>query len=328
MDGVIGYIPNEKMARKWMAAGTNVIAIGITKEFTMVPYIVTDDAMAANMAAGYLVSRGFRKFAYCGYNDTFWSQARGKQFAQNLSALGFETHFYKQPKNRINHIWENEQSFLSEWLQNLPKPIGLMACNDDRGKEVVETCQISGIQVPEEIAVLGVDNDEFVCKLLEPQLSSVAFNLERAGYEAAELLDKMMKGEKVLKKIITIKPTHIITRGSTDIMAIEDSDVADAINFIRQNAKRNIQVSDVAEAIALSRRRLERRFRNVLNRSVLQEIRRIRVNLITQMLVETNKSISQIAYDMGLPGVKHISRLFKKEKGVSPIRYRIQFGQK
>lgn len=203
-----------------------------------------------------------------------------------------------------------------------------MTCDDEQGRHAIEACKIAGLHVPEQVAIIGVDNDELVCALSYPPLSSVAPNTERAGYEAAELLDKMMAGKKMKNKNIIVHPTHIMTRQSTDILTIEDHEVAEAVRFIRQHAKEPIQVTDVVNAIALSRRVLERRFRKVLNRSVLAEIRRVRIETVAQMLVETDLSISQIALTLGYPDVKNIARYFRREKEMSLLAYRKKYGRK
>ena len=161
-----------------------------------------------------------------------------------------------------------------------------------------------------------------------PAISSVAYNAERAGYEAAELLDKLMNGEKMAKQRIVIRPTHIVTRQSTDILAIEDPEVVSAVRFIRQHAKEPIQVNDVIRVAAISRRGLYQRFQKALGRSINQEIRQVQVEIITRMLVETNLPVSRIAMDLGFTSIDHIARYFRKEKGMSPLDYREKYGQK
>ena len=182
--------------------------------------------------------------------------------------------------------------------------------------------------VPDEIAIVGVDNDELICDMADPQLSSIPLNAERAGYEVAELLDRLMSGEKMAGQRIIDYPTHVITRQSTDILAIEDSNVTEAVRFIRQHSKELIQVTDVVAASTLSRRVLEQRFRDIIGRSVLSEIRRVRVEIITQMLMDTTLSVSQIALALGYSGVSHVARYFQREKGMNPLVYRKKYGRK
>ena len=292
------------------------------------PFITTDDVKIGRMAAEYLLDRGFQYFAFCGFDDIYWSRNRCKNFSKRIAESGFETHIYKQPKSRTKRLWENEQVTMADWLKSLPKPVGVMTCNDDRSHHVSEACKTAGLGIPEQVAILGVDNDELACELSDSPLSSVALNVQKGGYEAAELLDKLMAGEKPKKQTIIIEPTHIVTRRSTDILAIEDHEVAEAVSFICRHSKEPIQVNDVVNEIALSRRVLERRFRKVLNRSVLGEIRRVRIEQVARMLVETNLPISRIASALGYYSVENIGRYFRREKGMSPLAYRKQYGPK
>ena len=217
---------------------------------------------------------------------------------------------------------------MADWLRGLPKPIGLMTCVDDRSYHVLDACKIAGCDVPNDVAIIGVDNDELICRLAKPQLSSVSLNAERAGYEAAELLDRLMSGEEPAGQQILAEPTHIETRQSTDILAMQDSEVSRAVQYIRQHPNEALQVGDVVKTVALSRRSLQLRFRRILGRSILDEIRRVRVNHVAQMLTETNLPVSKIALALGYPGIDHIARSFRKEKGMSPLTYRKRFGRK
>ena len=305
-----------------------VIILDINEQIPALANIIGADIEIGKIGAEYMLNRGFRHFAYCGFDNMLWSRQRGEGFCDGVKKAGFETSLYVQPKSKSNHSWEEEQRFVVKWLRSLPKPVALMVCNDDRGQYVIEACKIAGLHVPEELAIIGVDNDELICDLTDPPLSSISLNAEAAGYEAAELMEKLMAGEKMAGKLITVEPTHVVTRKSTDILAIEDRQVAKAVHFIRQNAKRSLQVSEVAEAAALSRRVLEKRFRTIFNRSVYEEIRRVRINLLIELLTQTDMSIIEIAAEMGFPGPEHIARYFRKVKGVSLIDYRKKYVRK
>jgi LacI family transcriptional regulator len=323
IDGV--FMDNLKNVKEITAMGLPVIHL---KQVEGLPSIVGDDIAIGEIAGEYLLNRNFRHFAYCGFSDTPWSQKRGECFSRRITEAGFKTHFYKELNSRGWRSWSDEQILIVDWLKSLPKPVGVMAANDDRGQQVIEACKIAGLHIPEEVAVLGVDNDDMVCDLTDPPLSSVALNLERAGYDAAELLDGLMAGKKMEGQTIVLHPTHIVTRQSTDILVIEDSEVAGALRFIRQRSKNVITVDEAVNATALSRRTLERRFREVLGRSILQEIRRVRVEQVIRMMVETNLPISKIALDLGYPSIQHIARYFRQEKGISPYTYRKQYGSR
>ncbi len=305
-----------------------IVSVHLKEHIKAMPFIDTNGVRIGRMAAEHLLDRGFRHFGFCGFDDLHWSRNRCENFTERIAESGFQTHIYKQPRSRAKRIWENEQTIMVDWLRSLPKPIGLMACNDDRARHVSEACKIAGLHVPEQVAVVGVDNDEFVCELSDPPLSSVALNVERGGYEAAELLDKLMSRRRAAHKDIIVEPTHVVTRQSTDIMAIDDTDVVQALRFIRRHAAEPIQVGDVLKSVPLSRRALQKRFRSILNRSIHDEISRIRTEQVAVMLTETNLSISQIAKEAGYPGPEKLSRYFQREKGLTPLQYRKRFGKK
>lgn len=313
-----------------IALGLPTIASpNIIEQCPHLPILHVDRVAAGKMAADHLISQGFQRFAFVGFDDMQWSRERGESFAKTVTQAAFEFHIYNGTVSQIHRSRDKEQIRLVDWLKSLPKPVGLMTCNDDRGQQVAEACNMAGIRVPEEVAIVGVDNDEVVCNLSNPPLSSVALNSERIGYEVAQLLSKLMTGEeKMVGQRLIDRPTHVVTRRSTDILAIEDPDIAAAVQFIRLSAGRIIQVDDVVEAATLSRRTLEERFRNILGRSILQEITRLRTNHLCQMLMETKMSVYQIALSMGYPSAENIARYFRREKGMSPIGYRKKYAPK
>ncbi|MCJ7729517.1 MAG: substrate-binding domain-containing protein [Sedimentisphaerales bacterium] len=201
-------------------------------------------------------------------------------------------------------------------------------CNDDRGQHVTEACENANLDVPYEVAVIGVDNDDQVCDISNPPLSSVALDVEKAGFQASELLDRIMAGEKMPPQTVTVRPTRVVTRQSSNIVAVEDKLVSQALQFIHQNAKRLIQVDDVIKDLSVSRRSLHDKFMKTLGRSVYDEIKRVRIDLISQMLLETDLSISDIAFSLGYDSTNHIARYFKQKMGVSPLDYRKLHGHR
>ncbi len=290
--------------------------------------IVTDNRAVGRMAAEHLLERGFRNFGYCGFDDMYWSCQRGENFAVRVSEAGFKTSFYKQPKSRANRLWYREEAILTEWLRGLPKPVGIMACNDDRGQHITEACANAKLDVPYEVAIIGVDNDDQVCDISNPPLSSVALDVEKAGFHASELLDRMMAGEKMPPQMVIVQPNRVVMRQSTNIVAVEDKLVSQALTFIHHNAKRLIQVDDVIKNLSVSRRNLHDKFMKKLGRSVFDEIKRVRIDLISQMLIETDLSVSDIALSLGYDNTNHIARYFKQKMGMSPLDYRKLHGHK
>jgi len=287
----------------------------------------SDSEAIGKLAAEHLLDRGHKNFAYCGFNQISWSKDRGKGFDRRVAKAGFETNFYEQPKARTNRLWEKEQQIMANWLNSLPKPVGLMTCNDDRAQQVVEACKTADLHVPEQVAIIGVDNDEFVCDLSDMPLSSIPLDNQKAGYEAARQIHKMIADNRPLDKEIIVKPAHVIARHSTDILAIDDHDVAMALRYIRKHNNELIQVSDVLDVVAVGRRTLEQRFNAIVGRSIFAEITRCRINRISQVIVETNQAISQIAFEFGYSSESHISRYFKRAEGMTPLEYRKLYGQ-
>ena len=303
-----------------------IIAPYSRKQIRNFPCIVSNGRNIGKMATDYFLERKFWNVAYCGFEDMPWSRDRCDGFCERAAMLDIQVAIYKQPKSK--KTIKNEQKYLVDWLRILPKPTGIMACNDDRGQEIAEACKIAGLHVPDEVAILGVDNDQVVCDLCNPPLSSINRNAERAGYEAAKCLERLMDGEKMTGQIIEVKPTHIVTRQSTDIMMIEDHEVLQAIRFIQDHVGEGIQVDDVAKEVALSRRTLQQRFKKMLGYSVHNKIVSSRIERACKLLVETNMSATQIAVSLGYPELKYISRSFQKETGMSPLAYRKKYGLK
>lgn len=303
----------------------------VSHHLKMVPElvnIVTKSDQIGRMAAEHLLDCGFRDFAYCGVTDKPWSAERCVSFCNRIADAGYITETYPHPAKSKNISWGNEQELMVKWLQSLPKPCGLMTCNDDRSQQVLQACKLANIKVPEEIAIIGVDNDELICELSAPPLSSVSVNFERAGYDGAAALDRMMKGEEVKDRQVSVHASHVVPRMSTDITTIHDFDTAEAARFIRQHVRENLSVDDVVKVTTVSRRVLEKKFREHLGRTIMQEIRRIRTNQIARLLMETDMSIFEIALSFGFQGTEHIARYFQREKGMSLIAYRARFGHK
>jgi LacI family transcriptional regulator len=272
--------------------------------------------------AEHLLDRGFRHFGFCGLEEMFWSKQRSASFGQRVSEAGYNVSYYKQPKKLKNLYWEVEQVAITQWLKSLHRPTGIMACNDDRAEHVIECCKLADLNIPEDVAVIGADNDELICEFSNPPLSSVSINSENGGFEAAEMLDNIMHGRPVSQKKIIIRPLEVVTRQSTDILAIEDDDVAQAIAIIRRHSKAMIQVEEIADHVGIGLRVLQTRFRKVLGRSLREELKRVRLNEITNLLRHTKLTVSQIASQLGYGSDHNMARFFYKELKMSPQQYR------
>ena len=286
--------------------------------------IITDNIKIGHLALDHFTTRGFKHFAYCGFKDMPWSIGREQSYESILREKGHSLHCFNSSSIRTSN-WDKEYPRMNKWLKSLPKPIGILCCNDDRGCDLIEVSKEAGFKVPYEIAVLGVDNDSQVCELSNPPLSSIRLDVEGAGFQAASILDKLMAGKKNQVRKIIAEPFEVISRQSTDTTAISDQIVVDAMQFIKQNGKRLTQVTEVTHAVGCSRRGLDEKFKRFLGHSVFAEIRRIRTDNIGQMLIETNLSISQIAFQLGYHDPDHIARFFRQEKNMTPQAYRKKF---
>ena len=288
--------------------------------------IVVDNDAVGRMGADHLIQCGFRHFAYCGFQGIYWSVKRGEAFHRRIAEAGFPCHTYEPPETKGKQaLWEKEGPSLVEWLRSLPKPVGIMACNDDRSQHVLDACYAARVHVPSEVAIIGVDNDEFICRLANPPLSSICLNPERLGYRAAQLLDRVMAEKADCEATVIGAPTHAIARSSTDILLVEDKEMARAVQFIREQSGRPLQVDDVAAAVGMSRRTLQHRFSQALGRSVHSQILRERVNRITRLLAETDLTIAQIAEELSFSSPKQLDRVFTKFQGMPPTAYRSRY---
>lgn len=307
-------------------SGIPLVICPHTNKYQNLINILGQEEKMGHMGAEYLKNRGFKNFGYYGIKNVFWSEQREDAYKNWLSKYNCDVHVYQRSSSKQTWIiasdkWDSEQHETIEWLKSLPKPIAIMACNDEPAVWLIKACILAGIKVPEEVTVLGVDNDPLFCDLCSIPLSSINCNFIQAGYQAAKALDALMRHKKINLNIPII-PTHIITRRSTDILAIDDPEIANAIHFIRNNADKPIQVQDVVRATNLSRCVLYERFKKQLQHSILEEIRRVRINRISELLTTTDWTISEIAIATGFDEPNHISRYFKKETGQTLLKYR------
>jgi LacI family transcriptional regulator len=286
--------------------------------------LTTDQQQIARIAADHFLERKFKNYAFSGPSRLWWVKERGEYFSQAVADAGFKTAVFKHSNPSGKLTWSKAQSRMVQWLQSLPKPVALMAANDDHGQYIIEACKVAGLAVPSEVAVVGVDNDTMVCEFTRPSLSSVHLDTKCAGYNAAKMLDQLMQGGTADQREIKVAATHVAARASTDIMAIEDTLVAKAVQYIRSHTREQIQVIDVADAVSISRSVLDRRFRKAFGSSIQKEIRRLRVEQIAKLLIETDMSITQISMAMHFTGIEHIGRYFRKEMGMNPLQYRKQ----
>lgn len=324
-DGVLANLFDQSSAftEAFLRAGAPVVDIypgGLGGPF---PRVLPDDQAVGRQVAGEFLRRGFRHFAFCGAPVAEYSRNRIAGFTAVARDAGHPVHEYRPQEpwwNSIRNAAEREH--LVQWLRDLPTPVGIFACADQYGRHILSCCRDAGIAVPERAAVIGVDNIENLCETLEPPLSSVPLDARRTGFEAAALLDRLMDGATPPTEPLLIPPLPTVIRRSSDIFAVADADLAAALRFIWQHAGEPITIDDLLKECPMSRRSLERRFREALGRGPMDEIWRSHVEKARALLLETNWSMQRIARRSGFASPKAFSTVFRRETGSTPSRYR------
>lgn len=322
-DGVIARIETAEIARALERRRLPVVDVSAARPLTTVPWVETDDAAIARMAAEHLFERGFRRLAFVGEPQFNWSRYREAEFLRCCAASGVTCDVYDaKPSRRGTGHRLSESQRLTQWLRSLEYPVGVFASYDIKAQQVLDGCRELGLAVPEQVAVLGVDNDPLLCNLCTPSLSSIMPDTLQTGALAAELLDRMLRGEHVPPQAYLIPPLGIVTRHSTDILAIEDPEVAAALRCIRERSREGIDVSDLLREIPVSRRVLEAKFRKLVGRTPHAEIMRVRLQRVRQLLVETDLAIGEIAARSGFRHAEYLTVVFRRELGTTPTDYR------
>ena len=328
-DGVIAAVKDPRTDALVRAGIPVVDVVGVLRH-EQVPLVHTNDRSVGRLGAEHLLERGFRNFAFCEYVGEFWSADRREGFQRTLRQRGLDCSVYHLtvpgPGSGGPQSWETQQANLAAWLKSLPRPLGVMATNDLMGQQLLEACQRIHIKVPEDVAVVGADNDEPICRIAFPPLSSVIINDHQRGYAAAALLDRMMSGEPPPKEPVYVEPVGVVTRASTDIMAIDDEALVQALRFLREHAFDRITVDDVVRQVPLSRSVLERRFRKVVGRSINSEIVRLRVNRAIELLTETSLELKVVAQRAGFGTQSYMTAVFQAKVGKTPGSFRRTVG--
>jgi LacI family transcriptional regulator len=322
-DGIIFRGENRRVAAVVKRLGLPCVDLTPSRLLPDSPWVKSDDEAIAKLAAAHFLDRGFRHLAFCGDDRFSWSRRRGECFQAHVKGAGRTCHVYAPAKRRPNS--DAEVDAISVWLRGLPKPVAVFACYDNRGQQILEACVRGNLAVPEQVAVLGVDNDEVLCTLTPPPLSSVMLNPHRVGWQAAALLGLMLKGETLQAEAHLIPPVDVVTRQSSDILAVADPKISSALRFIREYACKGIRVGDVLRHCPMARRALEMRFKKMIGRTPRQEILRVQLNRAKELLVGTALPLWEIAERTGFDQ-EHLSTVFKKQEGISPSEYRNRYG--
>jgi LacI family transcriptional regulator len=331
-DGVIARIETAEIANAVSKLDVPVVDVSSSRRVAEIPWVETDDDAIATLAFEHFFERGFRQFAFCGPRGFNWSTWRRERFAEKcrLAGLPYQSFETDSPYTRSVDR-QDKQGTLQAWLRELPKPIGILCAYDIQAQVVLDICRNLDIQVPEQVAVIGVDNDPLLCDLCHPSLTSIAPDARGAGFQAAELLEQLMASRKQRNKApsrvdqavpILMKPLGVIQRQSTDVTAITDRHVAAAIRFIRDHACDGINVVDVLDHVHLSRRTLESQFVQATGKSPHEMIVSVRMDRVRRLLQQSDLSLDEIAHHAGYEHTEYMSVVFKKRFGVSPGRFR------
>lgn len=324
-DGVILRVEDQKTADAASDCRCPMINLSAAGFLPHVPAVHSDVRLEAEAAFHHLWERGFRNLGFCGVSKYRWASWQEHRFRELAEEKGVEVATNIVPlQQRRPQEWAKDHQALIEWVRSLPKPVGIFACYDLRGQEVLDACRDTGICVPDEVAVIGVDNDPVRCNLSDPPLSSVAPDARRVGYLAAEWLAEMIAGRQLEPGFKMVPPIGVVPRGSTDALAIDDPDVSAALRYIRAHACEPIGVKHVLHVVPLSRRSLESRFLKLLGRTPHEQILHCRVERAKQLLCDTDLPIKSIAPLVGVGTPEYLSVLFSRMLKTSPSAYRTQ----
>lgn len=318
-DGIICRSTNPELAVHFLARQIPVVDLNDRHGDLGLPRIASDMSAIGALAADCLLQRGFQSIAYCGFEGEPWCEGRLAGVRHRVQPCGV----LRTPLRGLReHEWQEERDLIVCWLCQLPKPLGIVACNDVRAYHVLDACRLLGLSVPEEVSVVGVDNAETFCTLCDPPLTSVLPDAERIGYEAAALLNRLMRGEQVTPETRIIPPKGVVLRQSTDSVAIADPLVAKAVRYIREHAHRPIGVEDLIPRFQVSRSTFERRFRAAIGHSPHDEIRNVRLKRVKRLLKETDWPIARIAEEAGFEHPEYLMVQFKRATGRTPTQWR------
>jgi LacI family transcriptional regulator len=356
LEGLIAYVGTQKLADELLRRRRPVVNVSSLLPGAPFPRVMADHRRIGRMAFDHLRGCGLAHFGFLGHAGHLYSTEREAGFRDGLDQHAARSGPVDEPSHASlksqrgngkeppgarmtyhRHLIPSSTSFLRQarrlavnsglidWLQSLPKPVGVFASHDIWGVPIVEACRRGGLRVPDEVAVIGVDNDDLLCLLSRPSLSSVVVADERIGYEAAALLDRLLRGEKQPTRATLVAPTGVVTRQSSDMLAGGDPDLTAAVRFIRDHAHQPLHVEDVLRQVRVSRRSLELKFRTVLRRGIAEELRRVHLERARQLLASTSLPVGEVAERAGFASVYYMSRIFRTQLNQTPTAYRRQF---
>lgn len=329
-DGIIARIENRTIADAILQKNIPAVDIRGVLSTPNIPTVKTDNREIARLAAEHLAACGFHRFAFCGYDGASYSNERCTAFVEYVEAAGRKCHVFRPQEPETNTVREQEQrgweqeELLVNWLRTLPVPIGIMCCNDARGHQLLNAAHRLDLNLPDDVAVIGVDNYETICNISVPQLTSVEQNTAQIAAEAVRLLSLQLEGEPPPTDTVLVKPCRVVARRSTDALAVNDPNLREAVRYIREHVSDEFGVEDVARAVGMSRRELERGFVSAFGHAPGREIIAARLRTVKSLLVDTDLTLYQIAEAAGFRHAEYLNVAFKRQTGMTPGRYREQ----
>lgn len=330
-NGIIGRVPTRRVADEIVGARLPSVVIDLTDEYlkpshplSRFHHLYCDGEEVGSTAADYFMNGPFDHFAFVGeVNGVNWSRYREEAFRRRLERFGRSCHIYAVPE-KSKRDWAVESKIMARWIKGLPKPLAVFAANDMRARHVIAACQSVSVPVPYQVAVLGVNNEQLMCETMSPSLSSIDMDSESGGFNAAKMLDQLMRGEKPESRSIVFGVTEVVARNSTESIHIANRDVVKAMEFIRINAGTNIQVADVSRHLGMTRQWAERLFKRERGHSIKEEIQEVRMRTIRSLVAETTMPLQEIAQRCGFECIHHLGHIFKKAYGMTMSEFRLR----
>ncbi|MFP4054538.1 MAG: substrate-binding domain-containing protein [Phycisphaerae bacterium] len=321
-DGIIATLHHAEAADQLRSFRVPVVNVANRRDIPGIPTVACDDVAIGRLGAEHFLERGFRNLAFFGLPEDHYSIQRRQGFLDRCAQeQGVEATAFRHPP-LVREDWAAWRRDAAAWVRTLPTPIGVMACDDNQGRTLLAVCHSLGLRVPEDVAILGVDNDDVYCELCMPPLSSIEPAGEVRGYESAALLAKLMDGESPPQEPIRVPPRSVVVRQSSDVLELDDAEVAAALRYIRRNSHRPISVSDLLEEVPISRKSLELRFARAIGRLPGEEIRRAHLERAKTLLTETDYPLEDVARGAGLRSAKTLCDIFRRYLDKTPSEYR------
>jgi len=323
-DGIIARATSA-IAAAAAKAGIPIVNVWLNSPVPHLPGVHPDFHTSGTMAAEHLLGRGLRNFGHLGFQRDIDASEQQSGFHEAITKAGFPCSSFRFPRAGTEGRapgWEQFISGLESWLDSWTPPIGILVCNDQYARYLIDVCRSKGLHIPQDVALVSTSNEPLICESPPPTLTSIDMGFTQVGYQAAALLDLLMRGEKPPDQPILVPPSDLIPRQSTDLYAADDPLVARALRFIADHRHTRIEVKDVVSAVATNRRGLERKFRSSLGRSIANEITRLRLDRAKRQMVETEMPMKEIALDSGFRDADHLYKVFQRVIGIPPTHFR------